>query len=217
MAALGDDGAQRRLRAFAALSWGGAVRSARFVRWATTARRLPLALFVLAMVASGFSSGADDAASVLERRVKAALLYRFLNYVEWPEPPSAGSPLTIGIVAADALAAELTEATSGRTINGRSLVVRVLRPADVTRNDLQVVFVGRAEASQLGTLLRGVPPGVLIVTESDDALQQGSIINLILVDGQVRFEVSLDAARRRNIRLSARLLSVAHTVYPAPP
>ena len=58
---------------------------------------------------------------------------------------------------------------------------------------------------------------MLIVTESDDALQHGSIINFVIVDGQVRFEVSLDAARRRNIHLSSRLLSVAHTVVGALP
>jgi hypothetical protein len=186
-------------------------------RTTLAARRVRLGLLCLALFAAGFSGAADDAATVLERRVKAALLYRFLNYVEWPDAASSPTPLTIGIVGADALAAELSEVTAGRTINGRPLAVRVVRTADIGRVDTQLLFIGRGEASQLATLLRGVPPGVLIVTESEDALQQGSIINFKLLDGQVRFDISLDAARRRNIRLSSRLLSVAHTVSGAPP
>jgi hypothetical protein len=55
------------------------------------------------------------------------------------------------------------------------------------------------------------------VTESADGLRNGSVINFIIVDGQVRFEVSLEAAQRRNLRLSSRLLSVAHTVHTGSP
>jgi hypothetical protein len=188
----------------------------RTLRSGSMFRHIRLGLLLVALLAPGLAVPADDGSTVLERRVKAALLYRFLNYVEWPEASSAGAPLTIGVVAADALATELAEATAGRVVNARPIVVRVLRPAEVGRADVHLLFIGRSEASQLSTLLRAVPPGVLIITESDDALQQGSIINLVLIEGQVRFEVSLDSARRRNIRLSARLLSVAHNVYGAP-
>jgi hypothetical protein len=57
----------------------------------------------------------------------------------------------------------------------------------------------------------------LIVTESEGALRQGSVINFIVVDEHVRFEISLESARGRNIRLSSRLLSVAYHVQPGPP
>ena len=81
----------------------------------------------------------------------------------------------------------------------------------------QVVFVGREEASQLSNIIRSAPPSALIVTESEDGLRHGSVINFLVVDGQVRFEVSLEAAQRRNLRLSARLLSVAYAVHSGMP
>jgi len=162
--------------------------------------------------------GADDTAGVLERRVKAALLYRFLNYVEWPEAaqPPAGTPFTIGVVGADALAAELADFATGKTVLNHPLVVRPLRAGDAAR-DVHVLFVARGESAQTAAILRNAPANVLVVTEAEDGLTQGGVINFILFDGQVRFDVSLENARRRGLRLSARLLSVAHLVLGMPP
>jgi hypothetical protein len=174
--------------------------------------------FCLLAVAMSALAATDNASAVLERRVKAALLYRFLNYVEWPESalPPANAPFTIGIVGADALAAELAEFVTGRTVQNHPLAVRTL-PASEPVGNVQVMFVGQTEAAQLGVILRSAPPNALIVTESDESLALGSVINFLLVDGQVRFDVSLEAARRRGLRLSARLLSVAHSVQGAQP
>jgi len=66
----------------------------------------------------------------------------------------------------------------------------------------------------LGAILRAAPQNALVVTEWEHALKQGSVINFVIVDGQVRFEISLETAQRRNIRMSSRLLSVAHSVRP---
>lgn len=159
-----------------------------------------------------------DVSAVLERRLKAALLYRMVAYVDFPEAlfPKADTPFTIGIAGADSLAAELSEFATGRTVLNRPLAVRAVRTPEAAR-DVHLMFIGRAEQAQLGTLLRAAPPTALIVTESDDALRQGSVINFLIIDGQVRFEVSLEAARKRSLRLSARLLSVAHSIQPALP
>ena len=177
-----------------------------------------LSALLVALAAPAVALAQDDAAAVLERRVKAALLYRFVNYVDWQEAVQLrpNAPFTIAIVGADALANELAEVAATRTVLNRPLVVRKVRANDIPR-DAQVVFIGKGESSQLAALVRSVPSNVLIVTESDDALQHGSIINFTIVEGQVRFVVSLDAARRRNVHLSSRLLSVAHHVLGAQP
>jgi hypothetical protein len=182
------------------------------------ARSLRFCVLLFLLAGPAASVAQDDAGAVLERRVKAALLYRFVNYVDWQETGELrpNAPFTIAIAGADALANELADFAANRTVLNRALVVRKVRAPDLPR-DAQVVFIGKSEASQLGTVIRSIPSNVLIVTESDDALQQGSIINFIIVNGQVRFEVSLDAARRRNILLSSRLLSVAHSVTGALP
>jgi hypothetical protein len=174
-------------------------------------------MLVLAIALPVLAIAQDEVGAVLERRVKAALLFRFTNYVDWQDavPQKPDAPFTIAIAGADALAAELSEAATNRTVLGRPLAVRRARAAELPK-DAQVVFIGKGDAAQVGAAVRSIPPNVLIVTESDDGLQQGSIINFVIVDGQVRFDVSLDAARRRNVHLSARLLSVARNVIGAP-
>jgi hypothetical protein len=178
--------------------------------------RVHAALWLLVVTAAAFAA-ADDASVVLERRVKAALLYRFLNYVEWQEPmqPAANAPFIIAVVGADPLAAELAEFAASRSVQNHPLFVRSLRATEPVR-DAHVVFIGRGETASLSAIARSAP-NALIVTEADDGVTQGAVINFRLVDGQVRFDVSLDAARRRGLRLSARLLSVAHAVQGAAP
>lgn len=74
-----------------------------------------------------------------------------------------------------------------------------------------MLFIGRSEQGRLTQLAR-VAPAILTVTESDGALAQGSVINFIMVARRVRFEVALDTAEKNGLKLSSRLLAVAHDV-----
>ena len=151
--------------------------------------------------------------SVLERRVKAAFLYKFLGYAEFP--PGAfldgASPVTIGVVGADDLAAELARVVAGRTVNTRPVVVRVLRDTEV-QVPLHLLFVGGVDPLRVGRMVRQASAAMLVVTECEDGLRQGSVINFRVIDERVRFDVSLDAAERNGIKLSSRLLTVANRV-----
>ena len=151
-----------------------------------------------------------------EVRIKAAFLYKFGGFVEWPPPAfaDARSPFIIGVLSADSVAAELERVVAGRTVHGRPVEVRRLQRGDATRG-LHVLFVGQSESARLPEILRaskGRP--LLVVTESDSALEQGSVINFVVVDDKVRFDVALAPAGRSNLRISARLLSVARNVVP---
>ena len=90
---------------------------------------------------------AQDAADLRapEHRIKAAFLYKFGGYVEWPPSafPTPTTPLTIGVIGAAPLATELQALVSGRAIDGRPVVVRVLQPGDDLEG-VHVVFVGRS-------------------------------------------------------------------------
>jgi hypothetical protein len=158
------------------------------------------------------AQGAVNGAS-LERRVKAAFLYKFLGYAEFPPAAfaDASSPLTIGVIGADDLAAELARIVAGRTINNRGVVVRVMREADLPAT-LQLLFVGGSDAPRVGRVVHQAGTTALIVTDCDNGLQQGSAINFVIVDERVRFDVALDAAERNGIKLSSRLLTVANRV-----
>lgn len=153
------------------------------------------------------------ASPALERRVKAAFLYKFLGYAEFPAGAFAdgASPVTIGVLGADDLAAELARIVSGRTVNNRTIVVRVLRESELGA-PVHLLFIGGFDAGRVGRLVRAAGNALLVVTECDGGLQQGSAINFRIVDERVRFDVALDAAERNGIKLSSRLLTVANRV-----
>jgi len=153
---------------------------------------------------------AADAGDV-EYAVKAAYLYKFAGYVEWPASAFRGAdePLVIGVVGADKLATELKQQLVGLSVNGHPLVVEPLKPGDVT-SGAQILFIGRQENADLKRLLGAVQSRpVLTVTEAAGALGDGSVINFVLADNKVRFEISLVGAQRNGLKVSSRLLGVA--------
>ena len=150
----------------------------------------------------------------LERSVKAAFLYKFLGYTEFPVTAfaDASAPFVIGVVGADDLAAELARIVAGRTVNGRAVTVRSLKENEAPAG-VHLLFVAAADTPKLARLQKLVPQQpMLTVTETENGLAQGSVINFKIVDERVRFDVALDAAERNNVKLSSRLLTVAHQV-----
>jgi hypothetical protein len=155
---------------------------------------------------------ADDNVQPLEQQVKAAYLFKFGGYVEWPANAfaDAAAPLIIGIVADDALAREVTRAVGNRTINGRPVIVQSLRVAEPLAK-VHILFVGRAQLPKSAELVASTH-AALVVTDADRGLDQGGVINFVTADNRVRFEVSLDAAKRSGLKIGAPLLSVAMRV-----
>ena len=149
-----------------------------------------------------------------EVQVKAAFLYKFGDFVEWPAAAFAGPDgvFVIGVVGADGVAEELEKVVTGRTVQERAVVVRRLRRGEPLGR-LHVLFVGQSEAARLPELAaaaQGQP--VLVVSDSENATTRGSMINFVSVEGRVRFDVALPSAERGNLKISARLLSVARRV-----
>jgi hypothetical protein len=189
----------------------------------TTRRRsFALALAVLGLAWLGGwppDVSAQDNAAARERRVKAAFIFKFAGFVEWPETafPQPFTAVTIAVIGDDELAAELSAITAGRAVEGRPLTIRKTRSLEAVA-DAHMVFVGRAEIArlpQLAKLARARP--VLILTDAPNALAQGSMINFMLVERRVKFEIHLEEAERHELKLSSRLLAVAQTVRRGSP
>jgi hypothetical protein len=148
-----------------------------------------------------------------EAAVRAAYVYKFLAYVEWPPPslPAADSPLVVGVVGADEVHEELQAMVAQRSVAGHPVRTRRLADGELP-DDLHAVFIGRGvrDPARLLERLRGRP--VLVVTERTSGLDTGGMINLLPVDGRIRFEASQVAAERAGLRLGARLLAVADRV-----
>lgn len=159
-----------------------------------------------------------ESEQVLERQVKAAFLYRFTEFITWPEEvsPTPNRPFVIAVIGPDSLADGLRQVVFGRAVQNRPVEVRRLS-GDSGFTDESIIFVSDEQRQRLPHVVRAAPRGALIVTESYGALSLGSIINFVLVDGRVRFEIALDAAERRGLRLSSRLLAVARTVRTGVP
>ena len=144
-----------------------------------------------------------------ESAVKAAFLYKFAAYVEWPAPLRPDAPFVIATLAADDVAAELATLLPGRAVAGRSAVVRKVQAGDPMQ-DVQILFVGRKAANPKGAMDAARRHGALVVTET--GLEQGGTINFVVADNRVSFEVSLEAAERGGHRISSRMLAVARRV-----
>ena len=153
-----------------------------------------------------------------EYRVKAAFLYKFGSYIEWPSESfaRADSPVAIGVMGADTLAEELAQIVAGRNVNGRPVLVRRLRPGDPIAG-LHMLFIGRSDSGRLAEILAAARGRALLtVTESEDALELGSMINFVVVEDKVRFDVAPPPSESGNLKISARLLGVARKVVSKP-
>lgn len=177
-------------------------------------RRL-LAVCLLGTAVAMAGAHAAPPPTALERSVKAAFLYKFLAYTEYPanafSDPNA--PVVIGVAGSDDMAAELARVVNGRTVFGRAVAVRNVRDGDPL-SGIHLLFIGggdNARAARFSRATQQLP--VLVVTESDNGPLPGCIINFRVVEDRVRFDVWLDAAERNNVKLSSRLLTVAHQVH----
>jgi hypothetical protein len=149
------------------------------------------------------------AQGVSESAVKAAYLYKFAAYVEWPAPARADAPFVIATLAADDVAGELAQILPGRAIAGRPAIVRRVSAGESLK-DVQILFVGRRAGDQRAAVEAARKEGALTVTES--SLEHGAAINFVVVDNRVSFEVSMEAAERGGHRISSRMLAVARRV-----
>lgn len=173
-------------------------------------------LFLILAVTHGLVLGQNNAE--LERQVKAAYLYKFAGFVEWPEDGFArpDSPFLIGVAGAEALAEQLEQTVAHHTVNGRALQVRRLKKGEPPAG-LHILFAGaaleRAELQDLLAAARG--QAILTVSDAEDALALGGIIRFLLADERLRFEVALKPAGLSRLRISARMLAAAYRVLPS--
>lgn len=168
------------------------------------------------LVAAGLALAQDTALTATADNVKAAYLFKLPAYVEWPPQhfERADSPLIVGVLAADDVAEALAELSAGRTSSGRPVVVRRLRLDDELAG-VHVLFVGDAARERAEELAAQTAAQNVLTVADVEAGSESSIIEFVIVNGRVRFEVQLDTAERHGLRLHAGLLNVAARVYGA--
>lgn len=151
------------------------------------------------------------AAQELEYPLKAAFLYNFVKFVEWPADAFAGerSPLTVCVYGTDPFGDTLDNVVRGESVGERGLIVQRPDALDDLR-DCHVLFISRSERSRLSEVLarvQGEP--VLTVGDTDGFLKAGGVINFVLEENKVRFLINPEAAGRSGLKISSKLLRLA--------
>jgi hypothetical protein len=185
--------------------------------WCRMARAwLDVLLVLLVLLGAGLAATcrAQSDAEALEYRIKAAFVCKFPSYVEWPENVFArpDSPIVIGVVGSGVVIDELTRTAADLSADGRPLAVRRLRRGESVAGT-HILYVAHSEegrAAETIAAAKGQP--VLVVTESNQAPVPGSMINFVVVENKVRFDIAPQAAELNRLRISARLLGVARNV-----
>jgi hypothetical protein len=161
---------------------------------------------------SGFAVAADE--PIDEYQVKAAFIYNFARFVQWPSWafPNANDPFAICILGRDPFGRSLEDTVAGRTIEGHPLVVRHVADRRKAAG-CQIVFIDSTESRHLLPTAGDLrPTGILTIGESEAAAAGGVIINFRLDADKVRFDINLEAADREKLKISSRLLSLARIV-----
>ena len=179
-------------------------------------RRLAFASIALAaiVVAAPGSAAGDGADAAPDVAVKAAFIYNFAKFAEWPAMPS-GAAIVVCVAGDDRIAAALADTVRGQNISGHALDVRHSEDSAAWQG-CHVLFIADAEtrrsAGALGEI-KTLP--VLTVSDGAGFSQAGGIIELYVEGGRMRFAINVDAAGRSGLHLSSRLLGLARIVRDA--
>lgn len=169
-----------------------------------------LAVILVLTVSPGM--GLAESPTSLEYKVKGAFLLNFAKFTKWPvdEFAADNSPITIGIVGEDPFGSTLDQLVAGETIGLRPIVVKRLGTSD-DFSQCRILFIPKS-ADATNVLKHVESTGVLTVGESDDFLDAGGVIRLLIEDKKIRFEVNIDAAERAHLAVSSQLLKLARTI-----
>lgn len=181
--------------------------------WTSAKSNWLVAACVCLVVAAGGHSSAQKP-PVSEAEVKATWLLNFARYVEWPADAFAGpdSPVVVGIVGKDPFGPALEKILADRVAKGRRFSLKRLAVED-DLHGCHIVFCSSSEKRRNAEVLKKVRPHpVLTVSESDEFLEQGGILQLVRKDDTIRFAVNLDAAGFARLKVSAKLVKFAVSV-----
>jgi preprotein translocase subunit Sec61beta len=152
-------------------------------------------------------------AGELEAKVKAAYIYNFTKFIDWPgeEKVSAGEPIKICIIGSDPIRTTLGE-LANREAKGRPL--KIMRVKDASSiSPCHLLFISRSEEPQLPLILQRLQgTRVLTVSDMPQFAQRGGMISFITEKERVKIEINPRVVRQSGLKVSAKLLEIARVV-----
>jgi hypothetical protein len=150
-----------------------------------------------------------------EYEIKAAFLFNFIKFTEWPNEDTASKtePFVIGVLGTDPFGAALDKTIEGESLHQKPLIVRRFSRLDESVGNSRVLFISASEESNLAAILKLLDGrAILTVSEIDNFAQRGGIIKLRKENNKILFDINVDAARRARLAMHAQLLKLAKIV-----
>jgi hypothetical protein len=173
-------------------------------------RTITTSLLGVAMLVCACAHAENAAHGPSEYQVKAAFLYNFVKFVDWPDTPAAQEgPIEICVLGKDPFGGALERVVEGKTVNGRPLVIRRVKEVAAARS-CQVLFVSASEAGRVSEITQAVHAwSVLTVSEIDRFSERGGIITFLMEGQRVRFRINPKMAASAGLKISSKLLQLA--------
>ena len=170
-------------------------------------------LFIAATMWAVMAQANAQSGVVSEYQVKAAFLYNFTKFVEWPPEVSSGSgPLRVCVLGKNPFGSELETTVQGRTIAGHQLIASRPHTNQEARR-CQVLFISSSDPADMKNAIAGVRGApVLTIGDNEEFLRAGGMINFVLEDQKVRFEINPLPAEREHLKISAKLQALARSI-----
>lgn len=178
--------------------------------WPGARRAHSFLLFVLFVVFALPSYGQQKPT---DYQVEAIYLYNFGKFVQWPaNATEKNSEFAVCVLGQDPFGGALDAALAGATISGKHVIAKRISSAGESA-DCRILFLGSTEQGRLGKIIEAVEKqAVLTVSDIPEFSRRGGMIEFVMQESRVRFEVNLDAAQQAGLTLSSELLKVATTV-----
>jgi len=145
-------------------------------------------------------------AQASKEQIKAALVFNFMKFTEWPAEP-ASAPLVLCLANADRRTEAAFGQVNGRTIESRAIQVRALPGPDA--GACHLVYIHDGSARDVLDRISSSNPKVMTVGDQDDFTEAGGAIGLVEQNGRVQFKVNMDMLRKGNYKVSSQLLKLA--------
>lgn len=169
----------------------------------------PIMLAALAACTPAFSQA--DEQLVTEHRIKAAFLYNFSRFIDWPEELQHPDRFTICVLGIDPFG-DAIDSLAGKAVHNRKLDILRL-PGRAVAGECRIVYISDSESDRIDSILAPLEDRpVLTVSDSTAFAEKGGMIRLKLVNNKVRFDINIDAAQRAGLNISSKLLSLATIV-----
>lgn len=153
-----------------------------------------------------------------EYKVEAAYLYNFGRFVEWPAKSATAqtSSFTICVLGEDPFGQALDATLAGEAIGNQRVIARRISSPQMSA-DCQILFISSSEANRLNKIIEALDKNaILTVSDIPQFSQHRGMIQFVLEENRIRFEVNLTATQRAGLTLSSDLLKVATVVRKNP-